>query len=113
MSRATEAAMKAYPEDIWIDVNYYGFVPDPPKKDYNKERRAIYQQGYEQAEKDLGWVSVKDKLPKERGWYFTCINYNETPQALDVTYYDGKEWLDDDDSTENVDYWMEVPKLKK
>jgi len=69
--------------------------------------------GYKQAEKDLGWISVKDRLPKERGWYFTCINHYGTPQALGVTYYDGKEWLDDDDSTENVNYWMEVPKLPK
>ena len=59
MSRAEEAALEAYPEDIWIDVNYYGFVPDPPKKDYNKERRAICQQGYELAEKDLA-LSIDD-----------------------------------------------------
>lgn len=73
----------------------------------------FYGKGYQQAKKDLGWISVKDRLPKERGWYFTCINHYGTPQALGVTYYDGKEWLDDDDSTENVDYWMEVPKLPK
>ena len=32
-----------------------------------------FKAGYEEAEKDLGWVSVKDRLPEDDGWYLTCV----------------------------------------
>lgn len=69
-----------------------------------------FKNGYEQAEKDLGWISVKDRLPEENGWYFTCVEQAGVAQCVGVTYFDSKEWTDDD-STELVDYWMEIPEL--
>ena len=49
MSRASEAARKAYPED-WEA----GYFDDPDEvTDDNEEAREFFQQGYEQAEKDI------------------------------------------------------------
>lgn len=73
--------------------------------------------GYKQAEKDLGWISVKDRLPEEPGYYITCCEDNGVAQAIGLTFYnsDIQSWLDYDDikCIVYVDYWMEVPKLKK
>lgn len=49
MSKAEEAALKAYPED-WEA----GYFDDPDEvTDDNEEAREYFQQGYEQAEKDI------------------------------------------------------------
>ncbi len=56
MSKAEEAALKAYPED-WVA----GYFDDPDEvTDDNEEAREYFQQGYEQAEKDLAltWQDV-------------------------------------------------------
>ena len=69
MTRAEEAALKAYPvKEEWVG-NQYGALGD-----VNKDVRAKYQEGYEQAEKDLAltwedidkiiqlWLSVWDEM---------------------------------------------------
>ena len=49
MSRASEAAMKAYPED-WEA----GYFDDPDEvTDDNEEAREYFREGYEQAEKGI------------------------------------------------------------
>ena len=51
--RNEEAAIKEYP-DYW---KCYPF-------ETNKEARAAFIKGYEQAEQDLGWHSVEESLPE-------------------------------------------------
>ena len=67
----------------------------------------------EQAEKDLGWISVKDRLPEVGHFVLTCVSDTGTPQCVGMALLleDGTWW--DGDIKVNVDYWMEVPKLPK
>lgn len=72
---------------------------------------------------DLGWISVKDRLPEKDGWYFTCVEQFKIPQCVGVTYFDKKDslWLNDIPmgkksfmtTIEIVDYWMPIPELPK
>lgn len=119
MSKAEEAALKAYPIKM-TPLVYQDLIDQFGGKteiDVNTYPRCLFQQGYEQAEKDLGWVSVKDRLPEEPGYYITCCEDNGVAQAIGLTFYnsDIQSWLDYDDikCIVYVDYWMEVPKLKK
>lgn len=57
MSKAEEAAVKAYPENI--EYEDWGGC-----RDINLDLRIGYQDGYEQAEKELGWHSVEETLPE-------------------------------------------------
>lgn len=79
----------------------------------NRLKREVFIKGYELAEKDLGWISVKDRLPEESGFYITCVNQAGVAQCVGITLFNGKYWEDDDDSEERVDYWMPIPKLPK
>lgn len=77
-----------------------------------------FKAGYEEAEKDLGWVSVKDRLPEESGFYITCVEQSGVAQCVSVdNYFDvkRKEWIEDDEDNciAAVDYWMPIPKLPK
>lgn len=115
--RAEERALEAYPQN---EIIVYGPLPganEPNRIDDNLKYRIGYIEGYEQAEKDLGWISVKDRLPEEPGYYITCCEDNGVAQAIGLTFYnsDIQSWLDYDDikCIVYVDYWMEVPKLKK
>lgn len=111
--RAEEAALKAYPNVL------FPFTP----LDLNAYRRGAFINGYEAAEKDLGWISVKDRLPEKNGWYFTCVEQFKIPQCVGVTYFDKKTdgWYNEIPMTkrilvstiEIVDYWMEIPALQK
>lgn len=60
--RAEERALEAYPV-LEVCSHANGPYDTFSKLDVNKERRNCYQQGYEQAEKDLGWHSVDESLP--------------------------------------------------
>lgn len=78
----------------------------------------IEDEGYELAEKDLGWISVKDRLPEESGFYITCVEQSGVAQCVSVdNYFDvkRKEWIEDDEDNciAAVDYWMPIPKLPK
>ena len=58
--RAEQRALMAYPVvKVCLISNY----PEYGKFDVNDTLRYVYQQGYEQAEKDIGWHSVKKALP--------------------------------------------------
>lgn len=72
-----------------------------------------YGKGYEQAKKDLGWISVKDRLPEVGHFVLTCVSDTGTAQCVGMALLlkDGSWW--DGDMKVNVDYWMEVPKLKE
>ena len=57
--RAEESSLEAYPiTGKWIGNQYGEWDPD-----INRTLRAAHQQGYELAEKDLGWHSVDESLP--------------------------------------------------
>ena len=109
MTRAEEAAMKAYPiKDEWIGNQYGDFG------DVNFETRKKYQEGYEQAEKDLGWISVKERLPETTDYVFTCIDDEGVPQCVGFHYYKNGKWFDgyEEDTVDAVEYWMPIPRLK-
>lgn len=59
--RALEAGLKAYPEDI-IGTTRTPFDKNAPV-DVNVGKRIYFMEGYKQAEKELGWHSVKESLP--------------------------------------------------
>ena len=69
------------------------------------------------AKRDLGWISVKDRLPEKSGYYITCVaeyyKQEHVPQCVGVTLFNGMYWEDDDEPEEKelVDYWMEIPEL--
>lgn len=58
MTRAEERALEAYPV-LEVCSHANGPYDTFSKLDVNKERRDCYQQGYEQAEKDLA-LTVED-----------------------------------------------------
>ena len=62
---------------------------------------------------DAGWISVKDRLPEVGHFVLTCVSDTGTPQYVGMALLleDGTWW--DGDIKVNVDYWMEVPKLKE
>ena len=105
MTKAEERALEAYPQPK--ELGRVGVI------DWLKEYRRGFIKGYEQAEKDLGWISVNNRLPEKDGWYFTCVEMSGIPQCLGLSHFEtySGQWDDDDDSIELVDYWMEKPKL--
>lgn len=101
MTRAEQAALEAYPH--YMAENLDGVT----------RAREFFAKGYKQAEKDLGWISVNDKLPKVGHFVLTCVDDSGTPQSVGMALLlkNGTWW--DGDMKVYVDYWMEVPKLKK
>lgn len=116
--RAEEDALKAYPIDMQ-PIRYPDYIDQFGGKteiDVNSYLRCLFQEGYELAEKDLGWISVKDKLPDSDGWYFACNEKNHgVICSIGVSYFNGEIWQDQDEDfnliESNIDYWMPVPKL--
>lgn len=128
--RAEEAALKAYPnveQPVW-DESY------PKTLFVRHTERNAFIKGYEQAEKDLGWHSVKDSLPPIdeevavltndfhgniiRGAHRICYAHRPNPNGwngknvdtgetthYDVITYDG--W-----NIPGVTHWMYLPKLE-
>lgn len=107
MTRAEELALKTYP----ISTSYLS--ESNGDGDRNYPRRLAFIEGYWQAEKDLGWISVKDRLPEEGHFVLTCADDSGTPQGVGMALLlkDGTWW--DGDMKVYVDYWMEVPKFNK
>ena len=118
--RAEERALEAYdrmfhnPERMSVRSVVY---PTEGTLDYREPFKPffldVYQQGYEQAEKDLGWTSVKDRLPDTPEYMITCIDDHGIPQCVGFHYYkDGKWWEGyEEDAVGAVEYWMPIPKL--
>lgn len=107
MSRAEERA-QAYENGL----DYYHYTGDNPS--------VAYKAGYEQAEKDLGWISVKDRLPGPSEWVVACIEQHGYAQSLALATYneETKEWHtaefeDGEQETVYVDYWMPIPNIIK
>ena len=81
MSKAEEAAMKAYPEEIYEDDSW--------TDDLNKYQREGFIKGYEQAEKDLA-LTWEDVLQIRGIMAQMCVEPDEHPEWLltDEAYYE-------------------------
>ena len=101
MTKAEERALEEYPQ---LAAEHMGCKTLQPMK------RAIYKNGYEQAQKDLGWISVKETLPEENGLYFTNTKYGQLGISNYLPVYG---WFDDEGYDVTVDYWMPIPELPK
>lgn len=114
MTRAEQRALEAYPVQM-TPLNYQDLIEEYGKTeiDVNTYPRRLFLEGYEQAEKDLGWISVTDRLPEEGHFVLTCVSDTGTPQCVGMAILlnDGTWW--DGDMKVHVDYWMEVPQLKE
>ena len=108
----------AYPV-VWKKRPYDGIVRSTGDyEDINLTRRIGFQQGYEQAEKDLGWHSVEESLPEIdeevivlsdviHGKKIEGANYICFGHLVDKRYcvdYDG--W-----NFPGVHHWMRRPKI--
>lgn len=106
---AKEAALKAYPDG---EIYIFG--------DASMACRVAMQKGYEQAEKELGWHSVKESLPpidEEVIVLTDDIQGTIVPESHYICYghivdknivvnYDG--W-----NIPRVTHWMYLPKLEE
>lgn len=116
--RAEEAALKAYPQE---EIVAYGPLPgadEPNVYDDDLPYRTGFIKGYEQAQKDFGWISVKERLPENADYVLTCVDVDGVPQCIGLGYYsnDAGVWIDPFDEkgdADNVDYWMPIPELPK
>lgn len=111
--RAEELAKQLYPDPKLED--YDDVLVYRADRDNAIMGRINVVRVYEQAKKDLGWISVKDRLPEKDGWYFTCVEMSGVPQCVGLSHFEtySGQWDDDDDSIELVDYWMPIPELPK
>lgn len=84
-------------------------------EDYCDDIRIAFLAGYKQAQKDLGWISVEERLPETADYVFTCVKMNGIPQCVGFHYYkDGKWWEGYGEDTDvEVEYWMPIPKFKE
>ena len=109
MTRAEDAAWKAYSKGPTANIGYEDY------DQYSKERSGFIQ-GYEQAEKDLGWISVKERLPGPSDCVVACVEVDGICTCLTLATYneETKEWHTDnwEDGEQEVyypDYWMPIP----
>ena len=114
MTKAEERALEAYPPQFTKGKRYAKRVQSE-MVDTHAPIRKIFLKGYEQAEEDLGWISVKDRLPDTTEYVFTCIKMDGIPQCVGFHYYkDGKWWEGyEEDSVCAVEYWMQIPQFKE
>lgn len=105
MSKAWDVAEKLYPQDL-----------DNPDEPYKQIERSACAEGYYQAEKDLGWISVKDKLPGPSEWVVACIEQHGHAQCLTLATYNEEtkvwhtdKWENGEQEIYNPDYWMPIP----
>lgn len=113
MTRAEEAANKAYPvrEDFYRKDGVFRSEP----LDLNMDKRYHFRKGYEQAEKDLGWHSVDESLPEIDEEVIVLKDNLGTAPIYEIAMahivdrnhcsdYNG--W-----NIPGVRYWMPMPKL--
>lgn len=112
--RAEEKALEVYPVKQRYNDYYGGY------EDMNIVERISFQEGYELAEKELGWHSVKDKLPGPSEWVVACIEQHGHAQCLTLATYNEEtkvwhtdEWEDGEQEIYNPDYWMPIPNIIK
>ena len=122
LTRAEKAALKAYPVNM-TPLNYQDLIEQFGGKteiDVNTYPRCLFQEGYEQAEKDLGWHPSTEHPPVDeevivltdiitKGGLnvgFGMIAFGHIVDKDIAVDYDG--W-----NIEGVRYWMPMPKIPK
>lgn len=115
MTRAEEAAKMAYPDNEVLFFAQDDEGKNHPVTTFGREINGFIF-GYEQAEKDLGWISVKERLPGSSEWVVACVEVSGICTCLALATYDEetKEWHTDDweggePEVYNPDYWMPIP----
>ena len=122
MSKASEAALKAYPKETPLEVFGYSLE----YSDTLAGRKGFIK-GYEQAEIDLGWHSVEESLPPVDEEVivltdalnlhcFHKIGFAHIVNQEATVGIDGKPYKPishDGWNIPAVKYWMPMPKLKK
>lgn len=114
--RAEEAALKAYPiKGDWVG-NQYGEWDN----DINRPKRNTFLQGYEQAEKDLGWHSVDESLPPIDEEVIVLLGeWNEVSieplYRIAFGHVVNKKYCEDFNgwNIPGVRYWMPMPEIPK
>ncbi len=116
--RAEELAKQLYPDPKL--ENYDDILVYRADRDNAVMGRVIAVRVYEQAEEDLGWHSVKDKLPGPSEWVVACIEQHGHAQCLTLATYNEEtkvwhtdEWEDGEQEIYNPDYWMPIPNIIK
>ena len=114
MTRAEEKALEAYPVKMVSGPIGY----EEPKFDINGLGRTIFIEGYEQAEKDIGWNSVDKSLPpmgEEVIVLTNEMNGHELPDASHLCFahlVDRRYAMDYNGwNIPGVKYWMNCPDL--
>ena len=54
----------------------------------------------------MRWISVKDRLPKEDGWYLAYVNCKNTPEVEDIWVFKFENGEFVFTSYLNVTHWM-------
>lgn len=86
----------------------------------SKQDRGTFLAGYEAAEKESGWISVKDRLPEsgEVKKCFVCVKRNQFDNFsfnTSVILWHKNSWAfpvaNSEFYTEEVTHWMPLPNL--
>lgn len=101
--RAEEKALEAYPNDSFVSVEYADMC------------RSFFQEGYELAEKDLGWHSVEESLPPVGEDVIVLADRLNlgSMYAIAIGHIVDKEKAVDYDgwNIPGVKFWMPMPKI--
>lgn len=113
--RAEEATLKAYP---YQRATHF---PDGFQEfDRNSVPRTLFREGYEQAEKDLGWHSVEESLPPIDEEVIVLLSeWNEVNieplYRIAFGHVVNKEYCEDFNgwNIPGVSFWMPMPEIPK
>lgn len=112
--RTKEAALKAYPVDICGYTVECRVGAKPQPQDWNEIRRTHFQEGYELAEKDLGWHLSTEHPPVDEEVIVLLGRYEDFPQIAFGHIVDQNIAIDYNGwNIPGVKYWMPMPKLPK
>lgn len=112
-SRAEQRALEVYPVEM-RPLNYQDLIDQFGGKteiDVNTYPRCIFQEGYEQAEKDLGWHPASEHPPVDEEVIVLTDILGVAPYyeiAVGHIIKEANIW-----NLRGVKWWMPMPKLPK
>lgn len=117
--KAEQRALEAYPITM-VQRRYDGIARSDDYYDSNRRDRYCFQEGYEQAEKDLGWHSVDESLPPMDEEVIVLLGeWNEVRieplYRIAFGHVVNKEYCEDFSgwNISEVRFWMPMPKIPK
>ena len=112
MTRAEERALEAYPYKI---EEHPKVMCGVITYDANKQPRVFFQEGYEQAEKDLGWHSVDESLPPMDEEVIVLLGRYDDLFEIAVGHIVNKDIAIDFNgwNIPGVKFWMPMPEIPK